>query len=89
MSQAPRYPPKNATRPPPPPAPPARKAEGTRIVDPMRLANDIVDDLFCLGADNEAHRLVIETLDKRNGGGWCRIAVRDIILKHVLGSMGK
>jgi len=34
-----------------------------------------VDDLFCVGRSNEAKRLVIEQLDGRDGGGYCREAI--------------
>lgn len=33
------------------------------------------DDLFCVGMSNEAKRLVIETLDGSDGGGYCREAI--------------
>lgn len=51
-----------------------------------------VDDLFCVGRSNEAKRLVIEQLDGRDGGGYCREAIeshfraaiegRDVWSKH-------
>lgn len=52
-------------------------------INPLRIANAIAADLFCVGHPDEAQRLVMETIDKRNGGGWCRQAVRDIAIKHI------
>ena len=73
--------PTGTVRPPSPPGPPPKG--GGKWINPLRIANAIADDLFCVGHEAEAHRLVIETIDKRNGGGWCRLAVRDIAIKHI------
>lgn len=42
-----------------------------------RLAEAIVEDLFRNGAGEEAERLVMLLQHGRDGGGWCRGAVRD------------
>lgn len=39
------------------------------------IAKEAVDDLFCVGRSNEAKRLVIEQMDNKDGGGYCREAV--------------
>lgn len=39
-----------------------------------RLAAEIVADLFCNGAGQEAKWLVLILPDGRDGGGWCREA---------------
>lgn len=49
------------------------------------LAERIADEIFLKGEPDQAHRLVIERLDKKQGGGWCYGAVKDIIVKHLKG----
>jgi hypothetical protein len=44
------------------------------------LAEEITDRLFTNGANEKARRLVLELKDGRNGGGWGREPVRDMIL---------
>jgi hypothetical protein len=44
------------------------------------LADRIVKTLFRVGKFNEADRLVLEAHGRRCGGGWCRGAVRDVIM---------
>lgn len=39
------------------------------------IAKEAVDDLFCIGRSNEARRLVIEQVNGKDGGGYCREAV--------------
>lgn len=40
-----------------------------------KFARHATNELFCVGKSNEAQRLVIEQLDGRDGGGYCREAV--------------
>ena len=40
---------------------------------------EILNRLFTNGAGETAQRLVLELENGRNGGGWCRNAVRDQI----------
>jgi hypothetical protein len=44
------------------------------------LAHSIASALFTNGAGQVAERLVLELLGKRDGGGWCRAAVEDVII---------
>ena len=80
MANVERPVPPGVVKPPAPPGPPPR---GGKRIDPLRIANDIADDLFCIGRKNEATHLVIQTSEMRIGGGWCRLAVSDIALKHI------
>jgi len=48
-----------------------------------KLAKEIADDLFRTGNFNEANRLVLESLDKTDMGGWCKDAVIDAIKEHL------
>lgn len=57
----------------------ARKVAATKI------ALAVVDRLFKNGAGDRAERLVLESPDGRNLGGWCRGAVRDVIAAAILG----
>jgi len=52
------------------------------------LAGSIADALFTNGEGEKAERLVLELADKRDGGGWCRKAVEDVI-KHELEAIGE
>jgi hypothetical protein len=45
----------------------------------MELADKIADSLFTDGDGQKAERLVLELPNGRNGGGWCRDAVRGVI----------
>ena len=45
------------------------------------LADQIVATLFRIGEPNESDRLVLEMHDRSFGGGWCRSAVRSVIIK--------
>lgn len=47
------------------------------------LADQIVEDLFKNRAGQKAKRLVLELEDGRDGGGWGRDPVRDVILRHL------
>lgn len=47
---------------------------------PEAQADAIVERLFVNGFGDRADRLVLEGLGKRDLGGWCRGAVRDVIL---------
>jgi hypothetical protein len=56
------------------------KSDATENSDSLRCSTadrvkQCVDDLFCVGKSNEARRLVIEQLDGRDGGGYCREAI--------------
>lgn len=44
-----------------------------------RVAKEIATELFQNGAGGAANRLVLELPNKRNGGGWCKQAVIDVI----------
>ena len=48
------------------------------------MANAIADALFLRGQSNEAVRLKIIQVGERDGGGWCRDAVRDVIEEKLL-----
>jgi hypothetical protein len=50
-----------------------------------QLAEAITDRLFTNGMGEKARRLVIELEDGREGGDWCRSAVRDQILDALRG----
>ncbi len=43
------------------------------------LVSSIVGKLFESGYGQPAERLVLELPGKRDGGGWCRQAVEDVI----------
>ncbi len=45
---------------------------------------EILNRLFTNGAGETAQRLVLELENGRNGGGWCRNAVRDQIRDALL-----
>lgn len=47
------------------------------------LANKIARDIFTNGAKKRANRLVLELPGGRNGGGWCEMAVADLIDRHL------
>jgi len=47
------------------------------------LASLISNDLFTNGSGETAERLVLELPQKRDGGGWCKKAVYDVIVKHL------
>ncbi len=47
------------------------------------LCTRIVDELFINGNGQRAQRLILELEDGKDGGGWCREAVKSIILKHI------
>ena len=49
------------------------------------LADAIVDDLFEDGFGDVAQRLVLDVpgLPLAHGGGWSKVAVRAVILKHL------
>jgi hypothetical protein len=62
--------------------------------DAMKIADQIVESLFCEGSylgGRKAKRLVLELEGQDFGGsGWCREAVRDVIvdgLKKVKGGV--
>jgi len=58
--------------------------EGGYAMTTETLARRIADDLFKSGPDNQqARRLVLEMPTGRDGGGWCKQAMRDIIEKHL------
>lgn len=44
------------------------------------LAEKIAEQLFMNGMGEEANRLVLELPGKRDGGGWCKQAVVDVIM---------
>jgi hypothetical protein len=48
-----------------------------------KLADEIVEYLFTNGAGEQAHRLVLQLLDGSNGGGWCREAVKSVIISKL------
>lgn len=52
------------------------------------LAERIADRLFTNGIGEKADRLVLELPGKRDGGGWCKEAVRDQIEQMFLEAMG-
>lgn len=43
------------------------------------LAKQITDELFTNGIGERAKRLVLELEDGKDGGGWCKEAVEDVI----------
>ena len=47
------------------------------------LAEEIVEALFTNVQGEKAKRLVLELEDGRDGGGWGRDPVRDVILRHL------
>lgn len=51
---------------------------------PYEVANRIVDELFTNPAGQEASRLVLELIDGRDGGGWVKQSIRDLIAKHLM-----
>lgn len=48
-------------------------------IDVTMMANEITNHLFCVGKNNEARRLVIEQLNGKDGGGWCKNSVHGVI----------
>jgi hypothetical protein len=46
-----------------------------------KVADKIVETLFTNGAGQKADRLVLELPGSKDGGGWCRAAARDRIVK--------
>lgn len=48
-----------------------------------RIAKQIAEQLFQNGAGHKANRLVLEMPSGRDGGGWCKQAVVDVIVKHL------
>mgnify|MGYP000300509038 CR=1 FL=1 len=61
-----------------------KSSQSNASVDPIcyvaDLAQRATSDLFCDGLSNAAERLVIETLDGKDGGGHCREAVESAFL---------
>ena len=51
---------------------------------PNEVANRIVDELFTNGAGEDAKRLVLGLTDGRDGGGWGKQSIRDLIAKHLM-----
>jgi len=51
------------------------------ITEMHKLAEKIADQLFSNGAGQKAERLVLELPGKRDGGGWCKQAVVDVIVR--------
>lgn len=47
------------------------------------LADEIVKTLFVNGAGQKAKRLVLELEDGKDGGGWGKKSVRDVIIRHL------
>ena len=47
------------------------------------IAKKIADELFTNGSNEKAKRLVLELENGKDGGGWCKGAVIDIIKKHL------
>ncbi len=54
----------------------------------LELARQITNDLFRVGKENQAKRLILEGADGRELGGWCWLAVRHLISSH-LGPLAK
>jgi hypothetical protein len=65
------------------------KADGFRCVavklkevqELQKIAEDVADYLFTNGAGSKARRLVLELSGGGYGGGWCREAVVDAVIK--------
>lgn len=55
----------------------------TRRATTWELAASIADDLFKNGNNEVARRLVLELFDKRDGGGWNRAAVVNLISRRL------
>lgn len=49
-------------------------------MDTEKVAEKIANYLFTNGAGEKAQRLVLELEDGSNGGGWCREAVKTVIV---------
>jgi len=49
-------------------------------MDIEKVADEIVENLFENGYGEKAQRLVLELEDGSNGGGWCKQAVKDVIV---------
>ncbi len=47
------------------------------------LAEEIVEELFKNGAGQKAKRLVLELENGKDGGGWGKRAVSDVIINHL------
>ncbi len=47
------------------------------------IAKKIADQFFQNGQGKKAERLVLELKGKRNGGGWCKQAVIDVIVAQL------
>lgn len=47
------------------------------------LADEIVEALFVNGAGQKGKRLILELEDGRDGGGWSKGPVRDVIIRHL------
>lgn len=50
-------------------------------MDVIKVADAIVERLFKNGFNKHAKRLVLELEDGRDGGGWCRSAVRNVVIE--------
>lgn len=59
-----------------------------RDVPEREVAYIIADRLFVNGVGQEAHRLVLELPGKRDGGGWCKQAVVDLITDALIEHKG-
>ena len=58
-----------------------KEAKFGRVPADVRgAADEIIERLFTNGANEKARRLVLELQDGRNGGGWGKEPVRDLIL---------
>ena len=58
-------------------------------MDANKLADEIVEYLFVNGIGSKAQRLVLELEDGKDGGGWCKAAVRDVVVRVIQKWMGK
>ena len=47
------------------------------------LADEIVETLFVNGAGQKAKRLVLELENGKDGDGWSKGPVRDVIIRHL------
>ena len=45
----------------------------------MKISERIAEKLFTNGGGEKAQRLVLELPDGKDGGGWCKRAVVDVI----------
>ena len=55
---------------------------------PARIAQAIVEELFCNGSGERADRLVLMTREGRDLGGWGQGPVRDVIARVVAAHLG-